>query len=184
MISRMTIKLPYTIEEMKKRGEAARNDLALALGHFTIRFLQMEHALNGLIHELLALAPNTGHALTSAIHSNRVRFQILGALNSDLKRADPFRRDIERALSQADELNEYRNWLLHDRWTGSVPAGDEVWNHKKLRMRRGKWQEREFTSASVAEKAEECVAVAQRISTIQTALNHLRSEAAQPKELP
>ena len=172
----MTIKLPYTLDEMKKRGEAARNDLALALGNFSIRFLQMEDALNGLIHELLALAPDTGHALTSAIHSNRVRFQILGALNNDQKQADPFRRDVETALEQAEELNEYRNWLLHDRWAGSVAINDQVWNHQKRRMRRGKWQQRDFTSESVAQKAEECVEIAQRISTIRSALYDLRAE--------
>jgi hypothetical protein len=174
--SGLTIRLPYTLEEMKKRGEAARSDLALALGNFAIRFLQMEAALDGLIHELLALAPDTGHALTSAIRSNRVRFQILAALNSDLEQAAPFRRDIETALGQADGLNEYRNWLLHDRWTGSVAISDEAWNHQKRRMRRGKWQERDFTSESVSGKADECVEVAQRISTICSALNHLRAE--------
>lgn len=171
----MPIELPYTLKEMKQRGEAARNDLALALGNFAIRFLQMEDALNGLIHELLALAPDTGHALTSAIHSNRVRFQILGALNNDLKQADRFRRDIETAVEQADELNEYRNWLLHDRWAGSVAINDQAWNHQKRRMRRGKWQQRDFTSESVAQKAEECVEVAQRVSTISFTLNQIRT---------
>lgn len=178
----MTIRLPHTLEEMKKRGDAARNDLAMALGNFTIRFLQMEAALDGLIHELLALKPDTGHALTSAITSNFVRFQILGSLNRGIKAADPFRRDIETALGQADDLRGYRNWLLHDRWAGSVAINDETWDHQKRRMHKGKWQERAFTSEGVLGKAQECVEVAQRISTITTALNHLRAQANKQKD--
>lgn len=166
---------------MKKRGDAARNDLALALGNFTIRFLQMETALDGLIHELLALAPDTGHALTSAIRSNFVRFQILGSLNSGLKAADSFRRDIEIALEQADTLRGYRNWLLHDRWAGSVAINDDAWSHQKRRMHQGKWQQRDFTSETVLQEAQACVEVAQRISTITSTLNHLRAEANKGK---
>ena len=180
-MSVITIKLPHTLEEMKRRGEAARNDLALALGNYTIRFLQMEAALDGLIHELLELAPDTGHALTSAIISTRVRFQILSALNADVKLADPFRRDIETSLEQAVDLNGYRNWLLHDRWAGSVAINDDAWSHQKRRMRDGKWQQKDFTSDSVMQKANECIEVAQRISTISSTINLLRGEGNKTK---
>jgi hypothetical protein len=157
-----------TREVVQKEAVQMRHDHALALGMFSIEFAEMENKINCAIHELLGLEPNTGHALTSAIMNVSTRLDIFGTLGRDLELPDEDRELVLKAAEDAFELNSFRNWLLHEPWSGSTRSSlDPVWKHGKRRMRpKGQsrdWQYRHFTDNQILGESYHCRRVARAL---------------------
>jgi hypothetical protein len=157
--------------EQKAFFDGLKRDLAEAVGFFSIEFAELEACLDNTIHELLSLEPDTGTALTSAIRNLSTRLDILESLARELEIADEHRKPLQTAIEKTIGLSSYRNWLLHDRWTGSgvLLAGDgpKTPQHSKQRMRKSgktyKWQTEQFTVEAIKSRTDECKAIVQSL---------------------
>jgi hypothetical protein len=189
-----TDNLPPGIQDLIKHAASQSYEFTKALGNFSIQFLALEEDLDRTIHELLGLQSDTGYAVTSAIFNVSTRLEILQRLATDLPLKKLHRTIILKTVDAAIDLNSYRNWLFHSPWgqSGSVfdrYLGIENFGEPKRfkrRMQKSKktreWQRKDFTTAEIKEKAEECSRVRLRLAPILQRLQLNRSAKEQREQ--
>jgi hypothetical protein len=143
----------------------AEDRLAKSIGKFVLRFQFLEGQVNHSIAVLLRLQTmEIGELVTGPIFNVNTRLDILSSLATGLKMSGGLKRKLKNRVQAVRELNNYRNWLLHDKFGGYVPL-DDAWQKMRPRTKDKFFREwKSFAPDEIDERADKCLLMAVDLS--------------------
>lgn len=112
------------------------------IGIFVIQFGYLEHNVDWAVTALLQIHMRQGEAVTSQILSLRARTRLVEKLCYLITADDTHRSEISNLVGKIQELNSFRNRLLHGAWGAYVspPKGEGYWQKTYVRSQDFKYK--------------------------------------------
>lgn len=164
---------------------AEKDELAHAIGIFTIEFACLERSANHAIAVFLKLPTiRISDLVFAAIRNVSARLDILQSLVSGMVMSDHHRSEMRAIIAEIRDLNVYRNWLVHDAWGGRSPDNGE-WLKRRPRTDKAlHYQSDTFLPKSILEKAGSCSELIKRMYSVWDGYSEERLAREASRETP
>lgn len=156
-----------SLKQLLEETREAEDRLALSIGKFIMRFSVMETHINHSIGVILRFPTSkVTRLVTGAIINVNLRLDILSSLANGYKMNDDLRSRFNTAITKARNLNDYRNWLVHDQWSGYQPTTGEWQKIKGETKKKFRFKHRSFSPDDIGFHSSDCYQVAADLSQL------------------
>jgi hypothetical protein len=143
--------------------------LAFAIGKFVMEFASMEGAINRGIGELLHVSELDCQLIVGPILNVNLRLDILQSLASGKEMPSAIRGLLNSAIQRARNLNDDRNWIVHDEWAAYMDTSDQWQKIKPETKAKFRMKAKFYSPAEIMVRTKECAKVERDVAEASTA---------------